>query len=232
VQTSSTRAKARKVFGECVLWAGAPSRAISRIFDVSTIEFHNTGSIALGAEACGEFLVVISGRVRASRKDARGHELSYARATAGEQIGAVSAMHNQPTGSAFVATEPSVVVRVPINALRQLMREEPSVSYQLALYFSQRFLELLETYAIQHADVHRRLAGHLISHTRLVASDGPMPDVIDLGMSRRELASVLGTVPETLSRAFGRLRDDNLIATEGRRNVSILDFDGLEAIAP
>ena len=47
-----------------------------------------------------------------------------------------------------------------------------------------------------------------------------------------ELATILGTVPETLSRGFSRLRRDGLISTEGRHTVRILDLAGLLAIEP
>lgn len=232
MHTSSATTKARKVFLRCALWEGAPAEAIERLFDASVVEFHNNGSVALAEDAISQFIVVVSGRVRASGQDARGHEISYARAVCGEQLGALAAIHDRPLGSSFVATEPSVVVKVPAAALRELMRSESTVSYHMALHFSERFLNLLETFSLQHADVHCRLAGHLLGHARIEAGEGPIAESIDLGMSRRELASVLGTVPETLSRAFGRLRDEGLIATEGRRVVKLLDIDGLEAIAP
>jgi CRP/FNR family transcriptional regulator len=40
----------------------------------------------------------------------------------------------------------------------------------------------------------------------------------------------LGTVPETLSRAFGKLRDDGLIEVHGSR-VTVLDVRALASLA-
>jgi CRP/FNR family transcriptional regulator, dissimilatory nitrate respiration regulator len=232
VHTPQAISNARKVFTRCELWVGAPIAAIERLFDDSTVEFHNTGSIALAEDEVSRFIVVVSGRVRAVRHDARGHEFTYAHAATGEQLGAVAAMHDQMPGSCFVATEPSVVVKVPADSLRALMREEVAVAYHMALQFSQRFLDLLESLSLQHADVHSRLAAHLLAAARTCDPAHCEPFTFDLGMSRRELAGTLGTVPETLSRAFARLRDFGLISTEGRRLVTILDFDGLEKQAP
>ncbi|MDZ4063943.1 MAG: helix-turn-helix domain-containing protein, partial [Coriobacteriia bacterium] len=39
---------------------------------------------------------------------------------------------------------------------------------------------------------------------------------VDLGMTKGELALALGTVPETLSRAFARLKDDDVVDVQGR----------------
>lgn len=229
--TDSDITNARRVFAQCGLWAGAPADTIERLFDASEVEFHRAGSVALSKEELSRFIVVISGRVRASRQDSHGHEISDVSAVEGQQLGVIAAIHDRPARDEFVAAEPSVTVKVPTSELRLLMLEEPAVSYALALHFSERYLRMLDGYALRSADVHCRLAAHLISHPQATA-DNRAPVTIKLEMSRRELASVLGTVPATLSRAFARLREDGLIETEGRRVVTILDRKKLESVAP
>ena len=54
--------------------------------------------------------------------------------------------------------------------------------------------------------------------------------VVGLGMTKAELASSLGTVPETLSRAFARLRDTGLIEVRGR-DVVVKDLKALVRLA-
>ena len=57
---------------------------------------------------------------------------------------------------------------------------------------------------------------------------GPGPFTVDLGVTRVELAARLGTVPETLSRAFHALQDEGIIESHGQR-VHVLDREGLIA---
>jgi CRP-like cAMP-binding protein len=68
------------------------------------------------------------------------------------------------------------------------------------------------------------------------ASDGPavpdVPRVITLPVSKRELAARLGTVPETLSRTFDRLKRAEVIRMSGdHRLIEILSFDKLHRLA-
>jgi CRP/FNR family transcriptional regulator len=51
-----------------------------------------------------------------------------------------------------------------------------------------------------------------------------------LTISKGQLASLLGTIPETLSRIFAKMSGQNLIAVEGR-SIRLLNRKGLEELA-
>ena len=53
-------------------------------------------------------------------------------------------------------------------------------------------------------------------------------DEILLDISKGQLASLLGTIPETLSRIFARMSEEGLIRVEGR-NIYLIDRKGLLA---
>ena len=55
--------------------------------------------------------------------------------------------------------------------------------------------------------------------------------VVTWPLSKREVASYLGTTPESLSRALATLESLALIAGESRRSTILLDVDGLERLA-
>lgn len=50
---------------------------------------------------------------------------------------------------------------------------------------------------------------------------------IELPMSKKDLASYLGTTPETISRRLADLEADDYITQIGQREIEILDLDGL-----
>jgi CRP/FNR family transcriptional regulator len=53
---------------------------------------------------------------------------------------------------------------------------------------------------------------------------------VNLPISKGQLASLLGTIPETLSRIFAKMAGQGLIEVHGRK-ISILDISGLEDIS-
>jgi CRP/FNR family transcriptional regulator len=83
------------------------------------------------------------------------------------------------------------------------------------------FNRLIEDLSLK--SVPARLAGLLL---RL--SGGA--DSFDLPRTKRELAGQIGTIPETFSRALGKLKSARLVAVAGKR-VTILDRAGLTAAA-
>ena len=51
--------------------------------------------------------------------------------------------------------------------------------------------------------------------------------MVELDISKGQLASLLGTIPETLSRIFSKMSDEGLIEVSGKR-ITLLDRQGLK----
>jgi len=85
------------------------------------------------------------------------------------------------------------------------------------------FTRLVEDLALK--EVPQRLATYLI----FLAEREGSPQV-SLGISKGQLASLLGTIPETLSRITAKMAGRGLIEMQGRR-ISIIDRAALQALA-
>ena len=86
------------------------------------------------------------------------------------------------------------------------------------------FASLIEDLSLK--GVTERLAVHLLS----LAPGCPGEQTVELDISKGELAAAVGTVPETLSRAFQQLTRAGAVETKGRR-VVIKDRALLERLA-
>ena len=71
----------------------------------------------------------------------------------------------------------------------------------------------------------RRLAAYLV----VLGSEQESPRRVTLPISKGQLASVLGTIPETLSRILARMASQGLLEVKGRE-IRIQDWEGLQAL--
>ena len=73
-----------------------------------------------------------------------------------------------------------------------------------------RFASQIESLSLK--EVPARLASYLL----YLSEEQNSPDKVELNISKGQLASLLGTIPETLSRIFARMSEDGLIEVQGR----------------
>jgi CRP/FNR family transcriptional regulator len=91
---------------------------------------------------------------------------------------------------------------------------------------AERVVNLTAVASTLSLDVPSRLAAYLFQRALECGRTTPSGHVVELGMSKGELASALGTVPETLSRALARLRDDGVLVVR-TRDVIVKDVGAL-----
>jgi CRP/FNR family transcriptional regulator len=75
-------------------------------------------------------------------------------------------------------------------------------------------------------EVPSRLASYLI----VLAAEQNSRDRVTLTISKGQLASLLGTIPETLSRIFAKMSTQGLIRVDGK-SIHLLDGDNLEDLS-
>ncbi|NVN98135.1 MAG: Crp/Fnr family transcriptional regulator [Geobacteraceae bacterium] len=119
----------------------------------------------------------------------------------------------------------------PKDGFMGLLERNPQFSLNLIISLSlllRRFARQIEE--LSFAEVPNRLAAYLIEMAQRKSTSFQGKSYIDLEMKKGELASRLGTVSETLSRAFRKLKEENLIEVDGSR-VIILDMQALSSIS-
>ncbi len=114
-----------------------------------------------------------------------------------------------------IAIEPSQVLMVQRNEFVSLLKHQPELGLSLLKSLGQHLQSLLELFDdLTLKDVRTRLANWLIQHCPDPESSEPCQ--IHLPTSKRMLAAELGTVSETFSRTLGKLRDQKLLAVDGK----------------
>jgi CRP/FNR family transcriptional regulator len=173
------------------------------------------------------FYAIISGRVKIFKLSPEGKEQILHMMGAGEVFGEVPVFTGQEYPANAEAYINSSLLFFPRDSFIQLIKKDPSMSLNMLALLSRRlrrFAALIEDLSLK--EVPGRLAAYLLYLSKR-SSD---KDEFELGISKGQLASVLGTIPETLSRILGKMGRQGLIRSEGSR-MRILDRTTLEEIA-
>ena len=175
-----------------------------------------------GDEADG-FYIVSSGQIKVFKMNPMGKEHILHIFGPGEPVGEVPVFSRQPFPANAEALIKSTTFFFPRKEFVTLIEKNPSIALNMLAVLSRRlrqFATQIENLSLK--EVPARLAGYLL----YMAKEQENNDVITLPVSKGHLASLLGTIPETLSRIFARMSEEGLIQVEGR-SITILDREGL-----
>ena len=174
------------------------------------------------------FFVVLFGRVKLSKLSPAGKEQILHLHGPGETFGEAALGDGARYPAQAVATKPSEVLLIPRAEFQELLGRRPVLATNLIASLSRRIRDmalLVEDLSLRDAPA--RLARYLLDLTGASAGAGA---VLTLPMSKGELASLLGTRQETLSRGFRLLADAGFVEVNGG-DVTILDPAGLSDMA-
>ena len=129
-----------------------------------------------------------------------------------------------------VALEDSEVCLIPFTELEVLSSEIRSLQHHLHKVLSREIVRdhgvmmLLGTMRAEE-----RLAAFLLNLSQRFTARGYSPAEFHLRMTREEIGSYLGLKLETVSRAFSRFQDEELISVQ-QKHIRILDLPRLKAL--
>lgn len=208
------------------------SLPVEHIKDLATIvvrrTFRKGQTIFSEGDEGNSFYVVVSGRVKIFKCSSEGKEQILHIFSPWEPFGEVPVFSGENFPAHAEALEESGVFFFPREAFIGLIRRNPSLALNMLAVLSRRlrkFTVLIEDLSLK--EVPGRLAAHLLYLSERKEGTGHL--VLDI--SKGQLASLLGTIPETLSRILSRMSREELIRSNGPRCIQILDREGLEGMA-
>jgi len=209
------------------LFQGMDNSQLQKLARIVGDQHYSRGQtiFAEGDEGVG-FYVVISGRVKIFKLSADGKEQILHVFGSGEPFAEAAVFVGARFPAHALALDPSRVFFFPRQAFTSLIQENPALAMNMLAALSVRlkkFAHLIESLSLK--EVPGRLAVHL-----LLLSEEQEQDQVRLDLTKTHLASLLGTIPETLSRILTKMTKQGLIATNGPF-ITILDRDALEALA-
>ncbi|MFB2973185.1 Crp/Fnr family transcriptional regulator [Aerosakkonema sp. BLCC-F183] len=175
-----------------------------------------------GDEGTG-FFIVKSGRIKVFKVASAGKEQILHIFGADEHFAEVPAFDGGHFPASAAALENSEVVFIPRAAFLMVLQQHPTLAIAMLGTFARhlrRLAHLVDTLSFK--EVPERLANYLLN----LSDRNNKADVVELDLPKGQLAALLGTIPETLSRAFYKLSQEGAIEVDGT-TVRLCDRDRL-----
>lgn len=207
------------------LFADLAAEDRRRIAEVAVTRHYERGEQVHRPGERSGLRIVHRGRVKVHRTNESGAEQLLRIMFPGDFLGETTLLTGRPADSWAVALEPAEVCLLGADQVVRLLRDRPEVAMRMLSSLSARLDDAEQQLsAVTGASVAQRLAGHLLE----LAAEAGSP-AFRLPSTKRDLASYLGTTPETLSRRLGDLQDAGLVRLGPRGLVEIRDEEGLRA---
>lgn len=220
--------KIEQFIGKIPLFEGLIEEQIQWLASIVEKRKYARGTVIFteGETAAGLY-VLNAGRVKIYKLSSEGKEQILHIFGPGEPFGEVAVFSGRQFPAYAETLEASEALFFPRKRIIELITKDPSLAMNMLAMLSKRlkyFTQLVENLSLK--EVPQRLAAYLL----VLANMNEKRDTVELDIAKGQLASLLGTIPETLSRILNKMSTQGYIEVEGRQ-IRLLDRKSLENIS-
>lgn len=186
--------------------------------------------VMVEGEPCRGFYQLVSGRARLYRTGPEGREQIMRLLQPPDTFGEVAVFDAGPSPASVETLEETTVLLVPSATFRRLVDTHPAVAMDLLGHFARRlrsFTELVEQISMQ--TVQQRVARYLYLAAREEGHPTPEGVVVNRSITLQDLAALVGSVREVVSRTLHIMETDGLVEVR-RKEIVIRDVAGLKRL--
>ena len=191
---------------------------------IQAVSYKKGDHIYHAGDQSDSLYIVNQGRIRVYRLSENGKEQVVRILMPGDFTGELS-LFNETTYDAYAeAMIETKICLIKRSDFQDLLIKYPTISLKVLSEFSKRLSQSeKQTTRFATEKVDTRIALFL---AECIEQGEENKDII-LPMNRKDLASYLGTTPETISRKFAELEDKGLIRQIDNKTIKIIDLDRL-----
>lgn len=209
----------------CTLFTGLKKQDLEKIASFSDLIVLDKGRILFcEGDPATAFYVVVTGRMRVYKMSSTGREQTLINVGPGVSMAEAALFDDGKYPAYSVALEDSELIKIDRKGFFELIADKPQIALNMIALLSERLRRF--TTKIEQLS----LMGVVPRLAEYIARNAEGNDEFALDISKGDLASLLGTVPETLSRAFAKLKSGGYIHETGNA-IHINNFDGLRELA-
>ncbi|MFH5834731.1 Crp/Fnr family transcriptional regulator [Proteiniclasticum sp. C24MP] len=188
------------------------------------VEYKRGETIYRAQEPSDALYIVSRGKVKIYRMSESGKDQIQRILTPGEFTGELALFNEDLHDSYAEALEDVQICMVKREDMSLLLLKYPTIAMKVLSEFSKR-LEASEKQATRFATekVDTRIAMYIAETLDRYGEK----DIVEIPMKRKDLASHLGTTPETISRKLLELEEAEIIKQLSGNRIHVLDLDAL-----
>ena len=209
----------------CPLFSGLQKKELEEVIRIAELRCIPNGQLLFSeGDPADYFYITASGRVRIYKLSSSGREQTLLTPGFGASIGEAALFADGAYPAYAEIQSDAELVAIEKNRFMELLKSRPQLSVNMIALLSQRlkgFAHKIEQLSLM--GVVPRLAEYILQNCGSKSE-------LKLEISKGDLASLLGTVPETLSRAFAKLKGGGYISESGNV-INIDDPEGIREIA-
>lgn len=173
-----------------------------------------------GDDAAGIYLI-LTGKVKTIKLSSDGRELMTGLYGHDEYFGIPAFLRREPYAETAEALEDSSICLLPKEQVEELLNKFPDVSRKFIQILSNNLLEKEEQLLqLAYHSVRKRMAEVLIRLCKQEHAD----EVLNLKVSRDNLAAMAGMATETVSRILSDFKDEEIIEKKGSQIIILDEF--------
>ena len=174
-------------------------------------------TVVLKGREVDNWAFLISGKLQVVDYLPDGREFGLNIIQAGKFFGELSVIDRQPRSASLIALTPAVVVQVPGEITRRLFFNHPPVAEAMMQHLALAVRRMSDLRALQAMPNAYQRVYALLSYVKEDAPGGLQ--VINDMPTHQEVAIMVNTSRETVTRALGRLKGAGIIRKDGRRMI-------------
>ncbi len=189
------------------LLAGMSDSAFHALTDVATVrEFGESEQIFLQGEPATYFFIVLAGWIKVYRVTPAGSEAVLGVFTQGQSFAEAAAFTDGRFPASAEAVTPVRLMSFQSSNLRRLLAENPEIGLSMLASTSVHLHLLIQQIEQLKARTGAQRVAEFLLSLSTVEGSGGGPQRINLPYDKTLIAGRLGMQPESLSRAFAKLR--------------------------
>lgn len=216
------------IIGQTPLFEGLEKHHLEELSNIAASKTYKRGEIIFSEGEPGNgFYIVGHGKVKIFKLSFAGKEQILHIYGPGKPFGEVPVFTGKHFPASAMAITNTTLLFFPRDAFVTLIGENPSLSLNMMAVLSMRlrqFTVMVENLSLK--DVPARLASYLL----LLTKEQNSTTSVNLPVSKNQLAGLMGTTPESVSRVFNRFAAEGCIQVD-RNCITIIDVDALAEIS-